>query len=165
MPSLYDITNAFVELKVFLESDELTPEQETQANEWLDRLLTGLLPDKVEGYCKLIKSLEGDAKAHAEEKKRIAERQSAIENKVKSLKTRLEFALLATDTRKLKAGTFTCAIQNNPASVQIDDLEAIPDCYAVVEKTPNKAAIKGALQAGEVVPGASLKQTEGLRIR
>ena len=166
MPSLYDITSAHMQLTDYLDSGELTEEQEAQAHEYLDRLLEELLPEKVAGYCQIIKAIEADAKAHAEEAKRITERKRTLDNKARSLKERLAGALVTTGTKKLKAGTFTVAMQANPPSVVVDDVASLPlDLLVIPQPEPNKTAIKERLKAGEEIPGARLVQGESLRIR
>ncbi len=53
-------------------------------------------------------------------------------------------------------------------SVEIIDLDAIPQGYAKFEKKPDKTAIAASLKAGEAVPGAELRHgadTIGVRTR
>ena len=57
-------------------------------------------------------------------------------------------------------------IQKNPPSVVIEDESKISEEY-LIKQSPkiDKAAIKKAISAGKEVSGASLKQSESLRIR
>lgn len=53
-------------------------------------------------------------------------------------------------------------------SVEIIDLDAIPQGYAKFEKKPDKTAIAASLKAGEAVPGAELRHgadTVGIRTK
>lgn len=45
-------------------------------------------------------------------------------------------------------------------SVEITDLEAIPQGYAKFEKKPDKTAIKASIDAGADIPGAAVKKGE-----
>lgn len=45
-------------------------------------------------------------------------------------------------------------------SIEITDLEAIPQGYAKLEKKPDKTAIKAAIDAGTDIPGAAVKKGE-----
>jgi len=165
MITMYDIERLHSELTTWLDSGELTEEQEAQAQDYLDRLLDRLLPEKVEAYCKIIRTIESEAAAHAAEAKRITDRKRTLDNKTQALKSRLESALVFTGQRKVKAGTFTVAMQANPPSVVVDDIEALPADLKVVTVEANKGAIKERIRAGEEIPGARLEQREGLRIR
>ena len=121
---------------------------------------------KAENIAKLIRNLEADKKAFEEEEKRFKEKKQAADNRIKSLKLYLEDNMRLTGKTKFKAGFFSFAIQNNPPSVEVFDEALLPERF-LIEQPPkiDRAGIKELLKAGEEVPGAELKQTEGLRIR
>lgn len=60
---------------------------------------------------------------------------------------------------KLEGNTSTLALRKCPDAVEITDQEKIPEVFVVtkVERTPDKAAIKTAIKAGQTVPGADLR--------
>lgn len=122
--------------------------------------------DKAENIAKWIRNLEADKKAFEEEEKRFKEKKQAADNRIKSLKLYLEDNMRLTGKTKFKAGFFSFAIQNNPPSVEVFDEALLPERF-LIEQPPkiDRAGIKELLKAGEEVPGAELKQTEGLRIR
>jgi hypothetical protein len=70
------------------------------------------------------------------------------------------------DMKRIKTELFTFNIQKNPPSVEVLNDSAIPKNY-FVEQDPvlNKKAILADLKNGIEVPGAEMKQSEGLRIR
>ena len=71
-----------------------------------------------------------------------------------------------TGKTKFKSGMFNFSIQKNPASVNITDERIIPEDYLIPQPPKvNNTTLKKALKDGIEVPGAELKQTEGLRIR
>lgn len=121
---------------------------------------------KAENIAKWIRNLEADKKAFEEEEKRFKEKKQAADNRIKSLKLYLEDNMRLTGKTKFKAGFFSFAIQNNPPSVEVFDEALIPKQF-LIEQPPkiDRAGIKALLKAGEEVPGAELKQTEGVRIR
>ena len=121
---------------------------------------------KAENIAKWIRNLEADKKAFEEEEKRFKEKKQAADNRIKSLKLYLEDNMRLTGKTKFKAGFFSFAIQNNPPSVEVFDEALLPERF-LIEQLPkiDRAGIKELLKAGEEVPGAELKQTEGLRIR
>ena len=56
--------------------------------------------------------------------------------------------------------------KKNPPSVVIDDDQAVPFDYLVVQDPkPDKKRMLAELKAGKELPFARLKQTESLRIR
>lgn len=121
---------------------------------------------KAENIAKWIRNLEADKKAFEEEEKRFKEKKQAADNRIKSLKLYLEDNMRLIGKTKFKAGVFNFSIQNNPPSVEVFDEALLPERF-LIEQPPkiDRAGIKELLKTGEEVPGAELKQTEGLRIR
>lgn len=124
------------------------------------------IENKAENIAKLIRNLESDVSAYKEEEDRLKTKRQATENKVKWLKTYLEDNMKLTGKTKFKSGMFNFSIQKNPASVNITDEKIIPVEF-LIQQPPkvDKTSIKEILKRGIEVPGAELKQTEGLRIR
>lgn len=58
--------------------------------------------------------------------------------------------------QKIERPDFTAAVRNTPPSVKITDDILIPDNLCKFTRTPDKPAIKQALQRGETVSGATL---------
>lgn len=156
--NLYELSIAFQEVQ----NMELDPEvmQDT-----LDSI-EGAIENKAENIAKLIRNLESDVKAYKEEEERLKTKRQATENKVKWLKTYLEDNMKLTGKTKFKSGMFNFSIQKNPASVNILDERIIPKEFLIPQLPKiDKTALKDVLKTGVEVPGAELKQTEGLRIR
>jgi len=100
-----------------------------------------------------------------EEEQRLAERRRAIEAKVERLKTYLQEQLEVAGLQKVKRPTITVAIQANPPSVEIADETLIPSEFMIPQYKVDKKSILERLKNGEEIPGCSLKQTKGVRIR
>ena len=156
--NLYELSVAFQEVQ----NMDLDPEvmQDT-----LDSI-EDAIENKAENIAKLIRNLESDVTAYKEEEDRLKTKRQATENKVKWLKTYLEDNMKLTGKTKFKSGMFNFSIQKNPASVNITDEKAIPEEF-LIQQPPkvDKTSLKDILKRGIEVPGAELKQTEGLRIR
>lgn len=156
--NLYELSLAFQEVQ----NMELDPEvmQDT-----LDSI-EDAIESKAENIAKLVRNLESDVSAYKEEEDRLKTKRQATENKVKWLKTYLEDNMKLTGKTKFKSGMFNFSIQKNPASVNITDEKAIPEEF-LIQQPPkvDKTSLKEILKRGIEVPGAELKQTEGLRIR
>ena len=156
--NLYELSTAFQQVQ----NMDLDPEvmQDT-----LDSI-EDAIENKAENIAKLIRNLESDVAAYKEEEDRLKTKRQATENKVKWLKTYLEDNMKLTGKTKFKSGMFNFSIQKNPASVNITDEKAIPEEF-LIQQPPkvDKTSLKEILKRGIEVPGAELKQTEGLRIR
>lgn len=143
---------------------EMDLDEET-LRDTLDSII-GEAEPKAENIVKWIRNLKGENTAIKEEETRLKNKRITNENKIKALSLYLEDFLKNSGLTRLKTGLFTLSIQNNPPSLEIYDSTLIPDKY-LIEQLPtiDKQAIKELLKNGIEVPGAELKQTEGLRIR
>nr|DAJ33646.1 MAG TPA: resistance protein [Caudoviricetes sp.] len=122
--------------------------------------------DKAENIAKLYRTVEAEEKAFEAEEKRFYAMKKTAANKKQFLKQYLEDNMRLIGKTKFKVGVFNFSIQNNPPSVDIYDETLIPEQYLIEQPAKiDKAGIKELLKQGEEVPGAKLKQTEGLRIR
>lgn len=156
--NLYELSLSFQEVQ----NMDLDPEV---MKDTLDSI-EDAIENKAENIAKLIRNLESDVSAYKEEEDRLKTKRQATENKVKWLKTYLEDNMKMTGKTKFKSGMFNFAIQKNPASVNITDERIIPEEF-LIQQPPkvDKTSLKEILKRGIEVPGAELKQTEGLRIR
>lgn len=156
--NLYELSVAFQEVQ----NMDLDPEvmQDT-----LDSI-GGTFENKAENMAKLIRNLESDRLAYKEEEDRLKTKRQAVENKLEWLKTYLKDCMKLTGKTKFKSGVFKFSIQKNPVSVNITNKKIIPEDYLIPQPPKvNNTTLKKALKDGIEVPGAELKQTEGLRIR
>lgn len=156
--NLYELSLAFQDVQ----NMDLDPEV---MKDTLDSI-EDTIESKAENIAKLVRNLESDVSAYKEEEDRLKTKRQATENKVKWLKTYLEDNMKLTGKTKFKSGMFNFSIQKNPASVNITDEKAIPEEF-LIQQPPkvDKTSLKEILKRGIEVPGAELKQTEGLRIR
>jgi len=156
--NLYELSVAFQEVQ----NMELDPEV---MKDTLDSI-GGTFENKAENMAKLIRNLESDRLAYKEEENRLKTKRQAVENKLEWLKTYLKDCMKLTGKTKFKSGVFKFSIQKNPVSVNITNKKIIPEDYLIPQPPKvNNTTLKKALKDGIEVPGAELKQTEGLRIR
>ena len=178
MPSIYELTSDFQ--KIYSLMEEGTIDEEILSELFSDT--SEALSDKLEAYCKFIKNLEAEAEGLKAEEKRLYDKRKAIENTIANSKKAMKAAIEAANEariaagkepeKKIKAGTFTVGIQNNPPKLVIDDpyIENIPEAY-VIQPPPeiNKKAMLEALKAGtdaEALEGiAHIEQDASIRIR
>ncbi len=164
--SLYDLTGTYAAAQDLLAAGDLDPAQEAELEECLAGILDRLLPEKVEGYCRIIRNLEATEDALKAEADRLTVRKRALANRAAGLKERLRLALVAVDRVKLDAGTFTVGRQASSPSVAIAEGVALPEEFLTPqEPTVNKRALLDALKAGRKVDGCEITQGEHLRIR
>lgn len=156
--NLYELSITFQEVQ----NMDLDPEV---MKDTLDSI-GGTFENKAENVAKLIRNLESDRLAYKEEEDRLKTKRQAVENKLEWLKTYLKDCMKLTGKTKFKSGVFKFSIQKNPVSVNITNKKIIPEDYLIPQPPKvNNTTLKKALKDGIEVPGAELKQTEGLRIR
>ena len=151
--TLYEINEAI--LNCF--SEEIDPDTGEIITEVLDEdkldELKMAKAEKIENVACWVKNLLSDAEALKNEENKLAKRRKSMENKAQRLKEYLQWAC---DGQKF-SGIRAAVSFRNSQSVEIDDLDKIPDEYirTTVTKEPNKVILKKVL-AVEDVPGAHL---------
>lgn len=109
--------------------------------------------NKLENVALWIKNLKADAAMYKAEKTAFAERQVAAERKAESLTMWLKNAL---DGQKFKTEKTEVSFRKTSKVEVLDIWELNEDFVKYSDPTPDKAAIKRAIKAGEDVKGAKL---------
>lgn len=124
---------------------------------------------KVEDYCYVLRNMDSMVLAVIDEKKRMAEREKLMQARIDRIKEWLLINMQVAGISKLESPIFTISLQNNPASVVIDDESLIPADYFVQPDPPapslSKALIKQAIADGYTVAGAHIEQKQRLVIK
>lgn len=159
MATLYEMTAYVSTLYELLQNEEI---DEQVFKDTLEAMGT---EEKVEGYCQVIKELQGDFDKFKAESDRLAARMKTAQNGINRMKDSLLAFLRASGQDKVKAGTFTVSIGTSKQTNILDE-KLIPTEY----KTPqpdkiDKTAIKKAIESGFKVAGAEVITNEGVRIR
>ena len=119
---------------------------------------------KIENIGLWVKNLKAEAEALKKEKQVFADRQKACENKIKSLEY---YLARATNYQPFKTDRLDIRYRKSEAVVMEDrlDLQSVPDEYLNVKIDVNKAEIKKALKAGEVIDGFYLETRQNIQIK
>jgi uncharacterized secreted protein with C-terminal beta-propeller domain len=160
---LYEISAAYLEtLEALAEMEDLPAEAiaDTLAG-W-----SATFAEKAVSVAAYIRNLELEASAVEAARRRLEQRQRALQRHADRLRDYLKFEMERTGLAKVKNAELALRVQKNPPSVIIDREDLIPDAYREVVTTIKllKAEIGKALKSGEHVPGAYLEQTTRLVI-
>lgn len=162
MSTLHEITGQYLELYEMMESaDELEMKIIADTLDGMD----GELEEKADGYAKIMAELDAEAVKFEKEADRLAARAEQLHNRSKILKDRLKAAMILCDRRKFKTDFYSFAICKNGGVAPMDvDEAAVTEDY--MKQIPDTTKIREALNAGEILPFAELKDRgEHLRIK
>lgn len=157
MSSLLILNNEYLEIMRVLAENE--GELSEELNQRLEQNLVEH-QDKVAGYCLILDKYE-DEMAFIDKQIKLAkeyrDRLERDKNKLESI------AMKVVEQRGKLIGTGGRWISSRKStSVEILDQDSLPAGFIKMKVEPDKAAIKQALQAGEIVPGAQLNHKESL---
>lgn len=135
-----------------------------------------LFADTLEGQTGLYEILEKALSARQEADMMVSaikEREAALEARRKRYEAQssaykaLMLSLMQHASQdKVTLITATLSISKGRTSVEVDNEDELPQGFFATKKVADKAAIKKAIEAGEAIPGASLKiSDDGLTIR
>lgn len=154
MRPLYEI-NQDIENCIDSETGEVIDFEKLEA-------LTMEREEKFENVALWVKDLIAEAAMIKAEKLALGERQKAVEHKAESLRKWLTDALAG---QKFKTARCEVAFRRTKA-VEITNLLSLPTEYLrVKDPEPDKAAIKKAIEAGEIIEGAELVENVSCSIK
>ncbi len=112
---------------------------------------------KLENIALYIKNLAVEASAIKEEENTLKDRRKRLESKCERLEGILINAMKQDGNKKITSPRFEAVLRDNKKT-EIRDASLIPEEFlnVKVEKTPDKTAIKKAIEAGQEVAGAEL---------
>jgi hypothetical protein len=116
------------------------------------------IADKLRKYQKFFSFCEAQAGECGAEIDRLRARKRALEGAKDRLRKYLAHAMEIHQVKRLDAGTVVFSLRAGARSLQINDEELIPFEYKTerIVVDLDKAALKRALEAGEVIDGAEL---------
>lgn len=164
--NLYTITESLMTLQQLLEDPEVDQQLvEDCINDYSEELEV-----KADGYCRVIKNLEGTADALDKEIKRLQAKKKACQNGITRLKTNLQDSMTALNKREIPNDIFTIKIQKNggkaPVILDVEDTSELPDELVRITEEPNLEAIRELLEAkGECKWAHFGERGESLRIK
>lgn len=158
MANLYDIDAKIMECMtncIDPDTGEITNSEQLEALQ-MER------QTKLENVALYIKNLKADAAMYKAEKQVFAERQAAAEKRAESLSEWLKKAL---DGQKFKTEKAEVNFRKTQTVEIIDIWDLNEDLLKYSDPTPDKAAIKRAIKAGEEVKGAKLVDDISMTIK
>lgn len=156
--NLYELAQKYAEVQ------EMDVDEQT----FLDTLesIQDVAASKVENCSNWMQNLKSEITAFKKEENRLKKIRMAKENKLKWLNKYVQDFLENSGVTRFEIGIFTLSIQKNPPSLEIYDATLIPEQYLKPQAPVlDTQTIKDLLKQGEEIPGVTLKQTKGLRIR
>ena len=161
--SLYKIDKELMALleAIAEQEGEITPEQDEQLA--INRYE---LETKAVDYSMAILQLNAWVEMADKEAKRVTAIKNAYKKTSETLKQRITDAMERYDIKEVKDATIKVSLRKSVQTI-IDDLDQVPKHYKTVkvETTPDKTAIKKAIQEGEIIEGAHLEEKNNLQIK
>lgn len=96
------------------------------------------------------------ASAIKERENDLASRRARYEQRADAFKSLIKDLMNVAQVEKITLPEATISTLKGRASVEVEDIDALPQGYFKVEKKADKTAIKAAIDAGEAIPGASI---------
>lgn len=156
--TLYEMSLAAQALLDMLMNDEIDEQTFNDTVEGMGAI------EKVEGYCQIINQLKAESSVFKAEIDRLNKRKKTLDNRIEWLKNQLLHFYQSNGSKKINAGTFTVTVRKSEF-VDISDESKIPKKYCTVKVSPDKTAIKNALEQGIKVRGAVISSRESVQIR
>lgn len=174
MTSLYELDEQLKAIDTLLAENE-NPETQDILESAKDVLLKDI-DSKMESILQYKSDCDGKVEQLKSEIDRLQKKVKSLTKKSDFLKNLCYTHLLDTGKTKADYGTYTLSIAKTPAKVVLtDDADALlPDCYCTITRTPNKTAIKDAMnEDGELyvqvgdhkIVLATLEQGTTIRIK
>lgn len=156
---LYEIDSAIQAVYDQIEqNDGVLPDE-------LESLLDGLQMEretKISNIVLLLKNIDGDCTKLAVEISLLQKKYKALENRKQSVRNYLAYAV--GEGNKFKDAISSIYWQQRE-SVDVSDVESLPDMFVHVEKTPDKGLIKQYLEGGCHIAGCQIVTKQSIVVR
>ena len=165
MPNLEEIHQEME--NIFDASKELSDEEQQQAAlDYLEQLALQEA-DKVDAIGFVDRKSKSEVAFLKEEETRIRSRRQALEKRLAHFKVYLRDLMLKRGLKKIKGQHTTIFLRDTTSVHLLVPDQDLPEGFRKrrVEYKADKPAIKKALSAGELVPGAELVTSTGINIR
>jgi hypothetical protein len=161
--NIFELSQEYAEIEALLEESggDLTPEIENRLV-----IAQSELQTKGEGYLSIIRKNESEIGVIDSEMERLARLKKVRQNKIAQLKERIIQAFTLYDIQKVSTATGSITLCKSK-SVEIEAENKIPAQFLKVKQTitPDKTAIKQAIESGVAVEGAEIKEGHYLLIK
>ena len=153
----YELENSFQILSNMFESGEI---DEQTYNDTLESLP---VEESAEQIAKMRKNYDGSIRAINEEISRLTERKNSLK-RAKDKASESLSNLLDVRGGRIRTVMFTM-FKTQSSSVDIENIDRLPEQYIKTIREPDKAAIKQALKDGQKIEGATLVNKESVTVR
>lgn len=121
---------------------------------------------KIDAYGCLIKNLTAGVEALKQEEQSLANRRKAKEKTIERLKANVLSSMIMFGERKKETTRVVFSLRKSE-SVEVTNLDNLPKEYIKekIEYSPDKKALKEALESGKTFDGVSIVKKENLQIR
>ena len=161
--NLYNITSAYRADLAALADLDIDPQTAADTLEGMQ----GEIRDKLQAVIAYSLELDILAAGASEAAKRMQDRAKSLTSRVEWLRAYALQSMQATGIGDVSNDEFSAKIAKKPASVVILDSARLPGEYVTVKMTesPDKIALKKAIEAGAIIDGVSLQQGFRLAIK
>ena len=155
MDSLYDLTNDYLTLMEYADSTDPDDEQV-----FLDTLegLVGAIEAKADSCAVVISHMEAHEELLQKEIDRLTKAKNAISNNITRIKDNIQATMTVMDKKVIKTDLHTFRVQRNGGKQALDIYGDVPDNFQKIVYEPDKELIRKALEDGEVLDFAVLKE-------
>jgi hypothetical protein len=138
-------------------ADSTDPDDEQVFLDTLEGLM-GAVEAKADSYAAVISHMEAHEDLLQKEIDRLTAKKTAISNNKKRMKDSLQSAMIAMDQKTIKTDLHTFRVQKNGGKQPLDIFGDVPDKFQKVVYEPDKDLIRKALENGEELEFAVLKE-------
>ena len=158
---LYELTGQYLELEEKAANGEIDEQTFTDTIE----SITEDNKSKADGYARVIRNLEANAKAYKDEEDRLCSRRKTLENNIERMRSMLQHCMCVTGEKKFKTELFSFNVKKGPKKLVMDKIEDVPEEFLIMQEPKvNTKALKEFVADNEV-SYAHLEQGESLVIR
>ena len=166
LPALYTVADRYLQDLDKLSDLDLPEEVVRDTIEGLQ----GDMQEKCTNVAAFIRNTESLADQIKQAEQAMAARRKALESRADRIRQYLLENMQRTGITKIDSPWFKIALAKNPPSVVVDDEDTLKFAYpefvkVVTTESLDKAAIKEAIKAGQIVEGAHLVQAERVTIK
>lgn len=162
--SLFHIQQDYLQLAAILEENggEITPEIEESLAINQEQLQV-----KGVNYAFIIRKLTGESEMIKSEIDRLSKLMKSKQGAADRMKNMIKSAMEMYGIESIKGDLINISLRNNAVSVQIENEDTLPTEYVTVKVTssPNKKALKEAIETGIEIKGVSLSRSKSIIIK
>jgi hypothetical protein len=163
--SIYGIATRYANLLSVLSDDSINNAEFGDTIQEALQATEGELAIKCANGIGFLRFLDDKIAAVEAQEKRIATYKRFLKGRQDVVKNAFMNGLKLAEKQEIITDNGVMKIRKNPPKVVVDCADMVPEEYMrkTITFTPDKTALKAALQKGEAIPGAHLEQGENLK--